>query len=121
MSLRQRPGLVDDERVDALEGLERFGVADQDAGVRAPAGADHDRHRRREAEGTGTGDDEHGDRRHERVREARLRSDEHPDGERDERHDEDGGHEPRRHPVGEALDRRAAPLRGGDHLDDAGE
>ena len=69
-ALGQRAGLVDDERVDLLHALERLGVPDQHAGLRAAADADHDRHRRGEAERARTGDDEH--RR--RPRRARRRS-----------------------------------------------
>ena len=42
---------------------------------RAAPDADHDRHRRREAERARARDDQHRDRVHQRVREARLRSD----------------------------------------------
>ena len=69
LALGQRAGLVDDERVDLLHALERLGVLDQHAGLRAAPDADHDRHRRREAERAGTGDDQHrdgGDERHRR-------------------------------------------------------
>ena len=58
LALGQGAGLVDDERVDLLEPLQRLGVLDEEAEARALADADHDRHRRREAEGTGTGDDQ---------------------------------------------------------------
>ncbi len=72
LALGQGAGLVDDERVDLLHVLERFGVLDEHAGLRAAADADHDRHRRGEAERAGTGDDEHRDRGDEAVGEARL-------------------------------------------------
>jgi hypothetical protein len=49
----ERAGLVDDEGVDLLHLLERFGVADEDAVLRALADAHHDRHRRRQAEAHG--------------------------------------------------------------------
>src|SRR5262249_32648939 len=49
-ALGQRPGLVDDQRVDLLKPPERLGVLDQHARLRAPSDADHDRHRRREPE-----------------------------------------------------------------------
>ena len=58
LAFGQRAGLVDDERVDLLHPLERLGVLDQHAGLRAAADADHDRHRRRQAERAGAGDDE---------------------------------------------------------------
>jgi hypothetical protein len=57
----ERAGLVDHQRVDLLEPLERLGLAHQDAGGRAAADADHDRHRRCEAERARAGDDQHRD------------------------------------------------------------
>jgi hypothetical protein len=42
--------------------LQRLGILDQHAGLRAPPDADHDRHRRRQAQRAGTGDDQHRDR-----------------------------------------------------------
>ena len=83
----QRAGLVDDQRVDLLHPLQRLGVPDQHAGLRAAADADHDRHRRGEAERAGTGDDEHGDGGDEPVGEARLRPEDRPgrEGERSPR------------------------------------
>ena len=62
LALGQRAGLVDDDRRDLLQALERRGVLDQHAFQRAAADADHDRHRRRETERTRTRDDQHGDR-----------------------------------------------------------
>ena len=44
-SERQRPGLVDHDRIDLLKRLQRFSILDQDAVGRALARADHDRHR----------------------------------------------------------------------------
>ena len=82
-ALGERAGLVDDQRRDARQGLERLGVPDQHAGRGSPADADHDRHRRREAERAGAGDDQHGDRGHERVGEAGLGADERPGQERE--------------------------------------
>src|SRR3546814_604850 len=51
----QRPGLVDDERVDLLHSLQGFGILDEDAEPRAPPDADHDRHRRRQSQCAGAG------------------------------------------------------------------
>ena len=48
-ALGQRAGLVDHQRVDLLHALERLGVADQHAVLRAAADADHDGHRRGQA------------------------------------------------------------------------
>ena len=59
----ERAGLVDDQRVDLLHPLERLGVPDQHAVLRAAADADHDGHRRGQAERTRAGDDQHRHRR----------------------------------------------------------
>ena len=58
-SLRSRAGLVDDQRVDPLEDLERLGILHEDASAGAPARAHHDRHRRGQAQCAGAGDDQH--------------------------------------------------------------
>ena len=121
LALGQGSGLVDDEGVDRRHPLQRLGVADEEAGLRAAAGRDHDRDRCREAEGAGAGNDQHAHRRHQRIGEGRRRAGDEPDGEGNQSHHDDGGHEYRRHPVGEALDRGARALRLGNHGDDAGE
>ena len=82
LAFGQRAGLVDDQRVDLLQPLQRFGVLDQHAGLGAAPDADHDRHRRSQAERARAGDDQHGDGGDERVREARLRPPDHPRGKR---------------------------------------
>ena len=120
-ALRQRAGLVDDERVHLLEDLERLGVLDEDARRRAPAHAHHDRHRRREPERARARDDQDGHQREQRVGQPGLGPDRAPDeraqhGDPHDRRDEVGGH-----PVREALDGRAAPLGLGDLADDPGE
>src|SRR3546814_1062749 len=48
----QRPGLVDDERVDLLHPFKRLVILDQHTGFGAAPHADHDRHRRRSEEHT---------------------------------------------------------------------
>ena len=122
LALGQRARLVDDERVDLLERLERLGVLDEHARRRAAAGADHDRHRRREAERARAGDDEHRDGVDERVREARLGPERAPRRRTSTTAtSDDGGHEARRDHVGEPLDRRAAALRLADHAHDLRE
>ena len=118
LAFGERAGLVDHERVDLLHALERFGVPDQHARLRAAPDADHDRHRRREAERAGAGDDQHAHRGDEPVGEARLRPERRPGGERQKRDRDHQRHEPGRDLVGEALDRRARSLRGRDHLHD---
>ena len=61
-----------------LHALQRLGVLDQHAGLRAAADADHDRHRRRKPERAGTGDDQHRDRGDQPVGQARLRAERRP-------------------------------------------
>ena len=62
LAFGERAGLVDDEGVDLLHPLQRFGVLDQHADLGAASDADHDRHRRRQTERAGTGDDQDRDR-----------------------------------------------------------
>ena len=116
LAFGQRAGLVDDQRVDFLETLQRLGVPDQDSRRRPFAHAHHDRHRRRQAEGARAGDDQDGDGGDQGVGKRRRRSPDHPGGEGQHRHGDDRGHEPGGHHVGQALDRRAAALRLGDHV-----
>ena len=109
---RQRAGLVEDDRVDAVGGLERLAAADQDAGLGPAAGADHDRRRRRQPHRAWAGDDQDGDERGEREREPRLRPEREPDRERrDGREQRPAGTNASADPVGQALDRRLAALR----------
>ena len=121
LALRQRAGLVDDERVDLLEDLERLGVLDEDARRRAAARAHHDRHRRREAERARARDDQHRHRLDQRVGEPRLGPQRSPRDGAHERGRHDGRHEVGGHAVGQALDRGAAPLGLADQLDDLRE
>ena len=83
LAFGQRAGLVDHQRVDLFHPLQRFGILDQHAGLRAAADADHDRHRRGEPERAGAGDDQHAHRRDQPVGKARLRPERRPGGERD--------------------------------------
>ena len=85
LALGQRAGLVDDQRIDLFQPLQRFGGADQDAGPRALADADHDRHRRRQAERAGAGNDQHRDGGDQGVGEGRGRTPDRPGGERQQR------------------------------------
>ena len=118
LAFGQRAGLVDDQRVDLFHALERFGVLDQHAGLRAAADADHDRHRRGEAQRAGAGDDQHAHRGDQAVGEARLRPEHRPGGKGDERDRDHRRHEPAGDLVGQPLDRRAAALRLRHHLHD---
>ena len=119
LALGQRAGLVDDQRVDLLQPLQRLGVLDQHAQPGAAADADHDRHRRGQAQRAGAGDDQHRHGGDQAVGEATGSGPQQPPGDERERGDRDHGrHEPARDLVGQPLDRRPPALRLGDHLDD---
>ena len=118
LALGQRAGLVDYQRVDLFHALQRFGVLDENAGLRAAADTDHDRHRRGKAERAGAGDDENADRRNQPERHSRLRSEPRPGAKGDQRHGDHDRHEPAGNLVRQSLDRRARALRFRNHLDD---
>ena len=118
LAFGQRAGLVDDQRVDLLEPLERLRVLDEHARSRAPPDADHDRHRRREAERARAGDDQHRHRRDEAIGHARLGPPDRPGDEGGDGCRNDQGHEPAGDLIGEALDGRAAALSLRNHLHD---
>ena len=110
-ALRDRARLVEQDERDPARLLDRLGVAEEDSGARAPAGADEDRRRRGEAERAGAGDDQDRRERDRREERARLGADDVPgdpgrDGDRQDDRNEDAGD-----PVGELLDRRLGGLR----------
>ncbi len=113
-SFRQRPRLVDDERVDFLEALERFRVPDQHAGAGAATHADHDRHRRREPERARARDDQHGHGAQSACASRGSGPQQRPGDERDERDSDHRRHEPCRRsdrPAAESARASAAPRR----------
>ena len=116
---RQRPGLVEHDRVDPLGDLEGLAAADEDPCLGTTTGADHDRGRRGEPHRARAGDDEDRDERGQRQRETRFRAGDEPDDEGGRRHDQDDRHEDLGDPVGEALDRRLRTLGTLDEVDDA--
>ena len=119
LALGQRAGLVDHERVDLLHPLQRFGVLDQHAGLRAAADADHDRHRRGEAERAGAGDDQHGDGGDQPVGQAAARARTVAQAAKASTATSDHGrHEPAGDLVGQPLDRRAQRCASRHHLHD---
>ena len=80
-------GLVQHHRVDAPGRLQHLRALDQDAELRAPAGADQQRGRRGQAERARAGDDQHRHRGGERRRDGAARAEperERADGERDD-------------------------------------
>ena len=74
------------------------------------AGADHDCHRSGQTQGARTRDDQHRDRVHQRMRQARLRSEPEPGEKGDDGDRYNRGHEPGSHPIGKALNGSAAAL-----------
>ena len=58
LAVRERAGLVEDDRRDLVRGLERVAALDEDAVLGALAGADHDRRRRGQAERARARDDD---------------------------------------------------------------
>ena len=121
LALGERAGLVDHQRVDLLQALQRLGALDQHARLRAAPDADHDRHRRGETQRAGAGDDEDGDGRDQAIGEARLRSPDRPRRECQERRTDHGRHEPARDLVRQPLNGRAAALGLRHHLHDLRE
>ena len=112
-------GLVEHDRVDAARLLEDLRPLDQDAELRAAAGADHQRRRRRQPERAGAGDDQHGDGGGERRRGRGAERE--PAGERQQREHDHDRHEDRGDAVGEPLHRRLAGLRRVDQARDLRE
>src|SRR5258706_575846 len=84
LTLRERAGLVDHQRVDLFHALERLGVAYEDAALSAAPGADHSRHRCREPEGPRASDDQHRYGAHERKAHRGRRAVDRPDHERNQ-------------------------------------
>src|SRR6516165_1257301 len=121
LPLGQGASLVDNERIDLLHQLERFGVLDENADAGAAPGAHHDRHRRRQTKSARARDDQNGDGIYERKAHGRSRTENRPDEKRRNGDDYDGRHEPGRDRIDQFLDRGARPLRFGDHGDDLGE
>ena len=121
LALRERSGLVDDERVDLFHPLQRLGVLDQHPDLGAAPHTDHDRHRRRQTECAGTGDDQNRNASDQSEGETRLGPVDAPGRESHERDDDHRRHEPARHLVGQPLDRRPRTLGCGHHLHNACE
>ena len=118
LPLRQRTGLVDDERVDRFEPLQRLGVLDEHPHLGAAPRRRHDRHGGRETQCARTRDDQDRNRGEQRVGERGCGAPYRPDDERAGRDRDYHRHEQARHPVSVSLDGCPAPLRVLDHLDD---
>ena len=116
--LSQGARLVDHDRIDHCEGLQRLGVLDQHANLRAASGGCGDGYGRSEAQSARTGDDEHGHRRHKSKGQRRLRTDQKPDHERQNRRDDNSWHKEARNTIRQRLTGRAAQSGSGDQTDD---
>ena len=121
LAFRQSPGFVDDQGIDLGKTFERFGILDQHAGLGTASRCRHNRHGCCQAKRTRTGDDQHRDRRNQRIGQRRIGAPHRPSDEgkhRDQDHhrDKTPGND-----IGEFLNRRAAALGGRDHLDDLAE
>ena len=89
--------------------------------MRAAAHSDHDGHGCCETERAGTRNDQHGHRRDQSVREARLRAEQEPAEKGQNRDGNHHRHKIRRHAIGEALHGRATALGFADELHDLRE
>ena len=112
-------GLVEHDGVDPAGRFEDLGSLDEDAELRAAAGADEERGRCGQPEGAGAGDDQHGDAGGEGGG-GRLAGAE-PEPEGAERQADDDGDEHGRDLVGEALHGGLAVLGVGDEPGDLGQ
>ena len=114
-------GLVEHDGVDLAGRFEHLRSLDQDAELRAAAGADHQRGRRGQSERAWAGDDQHRDGGGERGRRVVGRGGGEPEPEGRERQGDDDRDEDRRDAVGQALHVGLAGLRLLDHPADLGE
>jgi hypothetical protein len=92
LTLRQRPRLVENDRVECRDLLERIRVLEQDPAACAEPGPDHDRRRRREPERIRARDHDDRDRVEKRVGDGLAERE--PDEERHEPAHERDEHQP---------------------------
>ena len=116
-ALRQRAGLVEDDRRQLVRLLEVLTALDEEAVLRPFPCAHHDRRGGRDAERTRTGDDQDRDEEDERLGDGVV-VDELPNEEGEARDQDDCGDEHGRHAVREPLDRCAGHLGVFDEFDD---
>jgi hypothetical protein len=117
----ERSGLVEEQRIDLRQPLERLGAPHQHADRRALADPDHDCHGRRQSERAWTGNHQHRNRRYQSVGKCRRRTPEHPRDESDDGDGDHGRHKPGRDAVDEPFNGCAAALGLGDQAHDARE
>jgi hypothetical protein len=89
----QGAGFVYDQRVDLFEPLQRLGVFDENACLRAPARGSHDRHRSCQPQGAGAGDDQHCDGGDKAVGQGGVRPPDCPADKRQHSNRDHRGHE----------------------------
>ena len=116
-----RASFVKNNGADIARLLQRFRRRDQHAVGGAKPRRRSDGQRRGKAQSTWAGDNQHADRRNQRVREPWLGAERHPDREGPDGDDDDHGHEHSRDAVRELLYRGLGGLRPGDHRDDLRE
>jgi DNA-binding FrmR family transcriptional regulator len=121
LPLRDRAGLVQDDRLQLVGRLQRLGRADQHAVLGTLARPHHDRQRCGQPKGAGAGDDEHRHRGDERECERRARTEVEPNDEGADRDEDHRRHEVAGDQVGKPLDRRLRGLGLLHELDDLGE
>ena len=114
----QRPGFIDNQRIDFFHDLQRFCVLDQNSGSCAAADAHHNRHRCRQTQSARTRDDQDSDSIQDGMRKAGLRTNEKPDEERNNGHSDHRRHEIGRYNIRQTLDGCSASLSLADHGDD---
>ncbi len=120
-ALGQGARLVEDDRVDLVEGLQALPALDEDAPLGPLARPDHDGRRRGQAHGAGTGDDEDGHEVEQGRDETGLGPEQGPGREGQDGDADDGRHEDPGDDVGQALDGGLGALGLLDQPDDAGQ
>ncbi|MDT4816221.1 hypothetical protein FQZ97_492650 [compost metagenome] len=120
-ALGERAGLVDDQRVDPAEALDRAGVPEEDAIAGSLAGGDHDRHGGGQAERARAGNDQDRYRIDQAEDPAGLRSEQPPAEESEQRDQDHPHHEIAGHGVRHPLHRGFRALGPRDHLHDLRE
>ena len=115
-ALSDRAGLVEHDRVDVVQLLQRLRRAEQDAVFRALARADHDGDRRGQSERAGTADHQH--RNADGQRKLRRRAAQQPDDRRRQRNEHDNRDKHARDAVRQPRNRRLGRRRLFDQPDD---
>jgi len=102
-SLGERPGLIDDERINLFHMLERFGRLDENASTSPLPYAHHDRHRCRQTKRARARNDDDRNRSDKRITQCRRRSPNCPADEGERGDCDHRRHEPAGHSIRETL------------------